>query len=590
MFDYNYMLTNTGNETLTGVTLGDDQEPVTCDPTVPVASLAPGESITCTATHTVTQADLDAGSVGNVATGDSEQTLPVTDTVTVPADQSPAMTVAKSATESSFAAVGEVIHYSYVLTNTGNVTLTGVTLVDDKADVSCPGTSLAPGAAMTCTATYTVTQADLDAGSVTNVATGDSEQTESVTDTVTVPATQAPELTVVKSITGGDPFDSVGDVVSYGFVVTNTGNVRLAGPVSVADDQASDESCPALDTVGNGDGFLDPGEQVTCTASYTVTQADLDAGSVTNVASASADGTTSSSDTQTAAATQAPELTVAKSADESSFAAVGEVIHYSYVVTNTGNVTLSGVTLGDDQDPVTCDPAVPVASFAPGATITCSATHEVTQADLDTGSVTNVATGDSDETGPVTDTVTVPGPQQPGMNVEKSATQTSFDTVGEELHYKYLVTNTGNVPLSGIRVEDDRTTVSCPGTSLAPDETMTCTATDTVSQEDVNAGSVTNRATADSAQTSPTTDTVTVQESDSTIAPPQAGNPPPTQPLYGPTSLPNTGGPGNSLVWLGGLSLLLGASLAWFGRDRARRRYIRNTGPRGDAGSGRNAR
>ena len=257
-----------------------------------------------------------------------------------------------------------MLHYSYVVTNTGNVTLTGVTLGDDQEPVTCvpavPVASLAPGATITCSATHEVTQADLDAGSVVNVATGDSDQTESVTDTVTVPAAQAPGLSVVKSITGGDPFDSVGDVVSYGFVVTNTGNVRLAGPVTVADDQTSDESCPALDTVGNGDGFLDPGEQVTCTASYEVTQADLDAGSVTNVASASADGTTSNSDTQTAVGSQSTGLLVEKSATESSFAAVGEVIHYSYVVTNTGNVTLTDVTVGDDQEPVTCDPAVPV--------------------------------------------------------------------------------------------------------------------------------------------------------------------------------------------------------------------------------------
>ena len=149
--------------------------------------------------------------------------------MTVPAAQTPGLLVEKSADESSFAAVGEELHYSYVVTNTGNVTLSGVTVGDDKADVSCPGTSLAPGAAMTCTASYTVTQADLDAGSVTNLATGDSDETESVTDTVTVPAAQAPGLSVVKSITGGDPFDSVGDVVSYGFVVTNTRERAVGG-------------------------------------------------------------------------------------------------------------------------------------------------------------------------------------------------------------------------------------------------------------------------------------------------------------------------------------------------------------------------
>ena len=97
----------------------------------------PGESITCSATHVVTQADLDAGSVVNVATGDSDQTAPGTDTVSVPAAQTPGLLVEKAADESSFAAVGEVLHYSYVVTNTGNVTLTGVTLVDDQEPVTC---------------------------------------------------------------------------------------------------------------------------------------------------------------------------------------------------------------------------------------------------------------------------------------------------------------------------------------------------------------------------------------------------------------------------------------------------------------------
>ncbi|NIP18375.1 MAG: hypothetical protein GWM87_09625, partial [Xanthomonadales bacterium] len=75
----------------------------------------------------------------------------------------------------------------------------------------------------------------------------------------------------------------------------------------VNDDQATDESCPAVSTVGNLDGELDPGEAVTCTAvDYVVTQADIDIGSVTNVATASADGTTSNQDSVTVFAQNLP--------------------------------------------------------------------------------------------------------------------------------------------------------------------------------------------------------------------------------------------------------------------------------------------
>ena len=80
----------------------------------------------------------------------------------------------------------------------------------------------------------------------------------------------------------------------------------LRGPVTVADDKAA-VTCPAVDTVGNNDDLLDPGETLTCTATYTVTQADLDGGSVTNKATASADGTDSNLATTTVKAHRADD-------------------------------------------------------------------------------------------------------------------------------------------------------------------------------------------------------------------------------------------------------------------------------------------
>ena len=102
----------------------------------------------------------------------------------------------------------------------------------------------------------------------------------------------------------GDDLRKVGDVIHYSYLVTNAGNVTLHDPITVSDDKATDESCPALPV-----GGLAPGESITCSASYTITQADLDAGSLTNVASATDGATTSPTDTVTVPATRPGAVT-----------------------------------------------------------------------------------------------------------------------------------------------------------------------------------------------------------------------------------------------------------------------------------------
>ena len=73
------------------------------------------------------------------------------------------------------------------MTNTGTTTLSTIAVIDNLiARVSCPDSSLAPGASETCTGTYTVTQADVDTGSVTNTATA------AAPTPTTAPSTSAP--------------------------------------------------------------------------------------------------------------------------------------------------------------------------------------------------------------------------------------------------------------------------------------------------------------------------------------------------------------------------------------------------------------
>ncbi len=97
--------------------------------------------------------------------------------------------------------------------------------------------------------------------------------------------------------------------------------------------------------------------------------------------------------------------------DRSGTVSLGDTLTYSFVATNTGNVTLTGVTIVDGTLPglsaLICTPPQP-ATLAPTQTLNCTATYVVTQADAEAGQIDNLATADSDETDPVDDTENVP--------------------------------------------------------------------------------------------------------------------------------------------------------------------------------------
>ena len=148
---YTYTVTNPKYFTLDNVHVTDDRiaGAIRCTP----STLATGQTATCTAEYTISQADVDAGHVTNSASATG--TTPNHDDVTSPpadatvtAIRAPGIHLVKSAFPTDYAEPGETIHYTYTLTNTGNVTLHDVTLTDDRlAAITCPETMLAPSAA-----------------------------------------------------------------------------------------------------------------------------------------------------------------------------------------------------------------------------------------------------------------------------------------------------------------------------------------------------------------------------------------------------------------------------------------------------------
>ncbi|MEO8470316.1 MAG: VWA domain-containing protein [Chloroflexota bacterium] len=83
----------------------------------------------------------------------------------------PGIGLEKAASPTTYKVAGDVITYTYVVSNTGNEDLAGpVTVTDDKATVTCPAGDLLIDGSMTCTASYVITPADVEARSVTNIA------------------------------------------------------------------------------------------------------------------------------------------------------------------------------------------------------------------------------------------------------------------------------------------------------------------------------------------------------------------------------------------------------------------------------------
>ena len=294
IISYEFDVKNTGSVTLSNLSISDD---IIATVSCPLSSLSPGQSMICTANYTVTQADVNNGSVTNNASlgadlPNGDPLPPIPDTAVVDGTQSPSMTLDKQAVDTTYAAVGDELDYNYFVKNTGNVDITNISVTDNLIpNISCPATTLSPGEDFICTGSYIVTQDDIDNGSVTNIATADGTPAGGIlppaTDQVTVTGDQDPELTIEKTAITSD-YDTVGDTVDYNYVVTNSGNTTIIDPISVSDNRIASVSCPALPA-----GGLLPTQSITCTGTYVITQADIDAGSVTNTASAT-DGSVTS--------------------------------------------------------------------------------------------------------------------------------------------------------------------------------------------------------------------------------------------------------------------------------------------------------
>lgn len=273
--------------------------------------------------------------------------------------------------------VGESIDYHYTLVNLGTQALSSLVVADQGGAVTCPATSLAVGADMVCSTSYTLDAADVAAGLLVN-------EVEVLGQAADGSPVQAADVLVRQSMDGsaalavfkspmllddadGSGYASVGDLLQYTFAVKNAGvqalyQVDLVEPdPSLIDTPIScaGQSLSGAPFAGLGTGELASFDVVLCTAQYTITAADAAYGQALNLVEAHAQPGFGPPVYATGASAVViplpPEVLLTKALIEESgsrpgIAEPGETLTYRITLANAGTIDAFNIGISDQLD------------------------------------------------------------------------------------------------------------------------------------------------------------------------------------------------------------------------------------------------
>ncbi len=473
----------------------------------PIASLLPRQTMTINAEHVVTQADLNAGKIVNVASvsGIDPKGQPVGDDsneVTIFAKLSSMMIITQSAVESKFSKIGDTLHYNILIKNPSNLTIPKIDVISPNSTITsgAPIFNLVYGKTATVTAVHAITQEDLNAGKVVTFVLASAKNPDNSTyfikgNEVTVFADLMPGLMVTKTAQEAS-YSQVGDVIHYTNEIENTGNVKISS-ITFNDPNTTLISSTPLNS-------LEPGEVAVIKTAHVISQSDLDIGMVERAASVTGNDPNNQSmravsNRMTVRAARNARLTANLISAENTYRMPGDVIHYTVEIRNTGNVTLTNLSA---TGPVSVfGNARSIASLVPGANAIINAEYAVTQSDLTSGKLVNMAVvAGYNPAGQlvrsVSNELTLTANVAERLTVSKVAQETSYAKPGDLIHYTLTVKNHSNVSVSNIMVAVPDAAITGKSTIsvLAPSASATLSAVHTVTQDDLDAGLINNAA------------------------------------------------------------------------------------------------
>lgn len=350
---YTFTVDNTGDEPLSNVVINDpliDNITYVSGDTDNDSVLDVNETWTFTANYLIpanqiadvyNQATVCADPrVGDEVCEDDDHTIDVLH---------PSITVEKDGP--ALAYEGQIVGYTFLVTNTGDTTLFNVGIADNIAtNESCLANTLAPAASTTCTAIYLILIPTTANVINTVIASGTDilNRTVTNTDNHTLDVIH-PSINVIKT---GPATAHEGDQITYTFTVTNTGDTPLSSN-TVNDNVAGGAVYQSGDT--NNDAKLDTTETWIFTKQYTIPTPQV--ADVVNTATAcgfdpiqaanpqQAGQPVCDSDTHTLDVLH-PGINVVKTGPATG--QIGDNVTYTFTVTNTGDTPLSSVEVSDN--------------------------------------------------------------------------------------------------------------------------------------------------------------------------------------------------------------------------------------------------
>ena len=522
-------------------------------------TLAAGESATGALTITVTDAGVNTVTATGTDPNTGEPTNEPTDPSEVFVLGPPILQVVKTAVAGADidcagvtpapglddipTTVGADVTFCVTVTNVGQTEATNVTVTDDNFtpedltdDVVVPGLdniTLAAGESATGSFTHTVdSQAELqNTVTATGIDPNTGNPTNEPTDTAGINPPQGnAQLVVVKTAVVGDNVDcstvtpapggdaqpvEIGDSVTFCITVANVGEGPASNVVVIDDNFTPDDAADDVAVDGLNGIDLEPGASATGSIVFEVTELGsmINTVTATGIDDNSGEPTNEPTDPSGVVPFGTPILTVTKTAVKGADVdcatvdpatgldevpvAVGDVVTYCIIVTNTGDGLATDVAAIDDNftpDDDTDDVVVAeAATLAPDATLIGSFTRTVTEdqapqntakatgTDPVTGTPTNEPTDPAGVLTPDIDLVKqiLRGPDQPGEDAAEGINELVIGETGDEVTWVYTVTNTGTIPLIVEEIVDPSLgiTVPIPGPDqlILPGESVTVT-------------------------------------------------------------------------------------------------------------------